>query len=215
MSDERDPVDSPAVLEAARQVFGDRFDLAERYHDQLAGQGIEWGLLGPREADRIWERHILNSVALADLMPRDAAICDVGSGAGLPGVPLAIARPDLGVTLLEPLLRRYNFLNEVVDNLGITDHVAVERARAEDVEGDFDVVTSRAVGPLAKLLPWSWPLVARGGELVVLKGSSVHDELKAVDKFLSKHGLVAEVLSVRADPRVEATTAVRIKKGSA
>lgn len=202
----------PEVLDAARQVFGDRFELAERYHDLLAGQGIEWGLIGPREVDRLWERHILNSVALADLMPQGAQVCDVGSGAGLPGVPLAIARPDLGMTLLEPLLRRSNFLTEVVDKLGITDHVGVERGRAEDFDGDFDVVTSRAVAPLAKLLPWCLDLIGPSGELVALKGASVADEVKAVDKYLVKNRLSAEILSVRAHPAVEATTAVRITR---
>ncbi|GAB3624233.1 16S rRNA (guanine(527)-N(7))-methyltransferase RsmG [Mariniluteicoccus endophyticus] len=202
----------PEVLAAARQVFGDRFELAESYHDLLAGQGIEWGLIGPREVDRLWERHILNSVALAHLMPQGALVCDVGSGAGLPGVPLAIARPDLRMTLLEPLLRRSNFLTDVVDKLGITEHVGVERGRAEDFDGDFDVVTSRAVAPLARLLPWCLDLMGAGGSLVALKGASVADEVKTVDKFLDRFRLRAEILSVRAHPAVEPTTAVRVTR---
>lgn len=200
------------VRRAASEVFGERFALAERYHELLATRGIEWGLMGPREVDRLWERHILNSAALADLLPADATMVDVGSGAGLPGVPLAIARPDLSVTLLEPLLRRFNFLSEVVDELGITSQVAVERGRAEEFSETFDVVTCRAVAPLSKLLPWVLPLMGRTGELVALKGSSAADEVKAVDKYLTKHGLTAEVLSVRAHALVEPTTAVRVRR---
>lgn len=201
------------AVEAARQVFGDAYATAEAYHDLLATRGIEWGLMGPREIDRLWERHLLNSVAVADLLPQGATVCDVGSGAGLPGFPLAISRPDLTVTLLEPLLRRANFLTGVVAELGLDDRVTVERGRAEDFDATFDVVTCRAVAPLAKLLPWTLPLLGQSGHLVALKGSSAADEIAACRKLLEHERLEAEVLSVRAHPSVEATTAVRVRRG--
>lgn len=196
----------------AREVFGEQFGLALQYHQLLAGQGLEWGLIGPREVARLWDRHLLNSVAIADLISEGADVIDVGSGAGLPGVPLAILRPDLGMTLLEPLLRRVNFLTQVVDNLGITDRVEVRRGRAEECDRTFDVVTGRAVAPLKRLLPWVLPLLRPGGEVIALKGSSAVDELRAVDNFLRKHRLRAEVVAVRADPRSEVTTAVRVRR---
>lgn len=201
-----------ATEPAARDVFGAAYATAEAYHDLLAMRGIEWGLLGPREVGRLWERHILNSAAVADLVPQGAAVCDVGSGAGLPGIPLAIARPDLSVTLLEPLLRRANFLTEAVAELGLGDRVTVERGRAEDCTATFDIVTCRAVAALGKLLPWTLPLLAPGGQLLALKGSSAADEIAACRPLLTREGLVAEVLSVRAHPAVEATSAVRARR---
>lgn len=141
----------------AQEVFGARYELAERYEQILATKGIEWGLMGPRETDRLWDRHILNAVALSDLIPKGAIVGDVGSGAGLPGIPLAIKRPDLEMTLIEPLLRRYNFLRETIDELGLGDQVRVERLRAEDCDEVFDIVTCRAVAPLPKLLKWCRP----------------------------------------------------------
>ena len=151
-----------------------RLPLAERYAELLATDGVVRGLIGPREAPRLWERHLVNCALLADLVPRDSTVCDIGSGAGLPGLVLAIARPDLRVTLVEPLLRRTTFLEEVVADLGL-DHVEVVRGRAESLHGRrrFDVVTSRAVAPLGRLLDWSMPLVAPTGALVAMKGSSV------------------------------------------
>lgn len=196
----------------AQEVFGERFALADRYRELLATQGIEWGLIGPREVDRLWERHILNSVALTDLVPEGSDVIDVGSGAGLPGIPLAIQRPDLGMTLLEPLLRRFNFLTQVVENLGITDRVAVARGRAEDHDGSFDIVTCRAVAPLGKLLPWVLDLLGPRGEVLALKGSSARDEVQAAGGFLVKNRLEAQVLEVRAHPRAEVTTVVRVRR---
>lgn len=196
----------------AREVFGDRFELAKSYRDLLADQGTEWGLIGPREVPRLWERHLLNSVAIVDLVPEGADVVDVGSGAGLPGIPLAIQRPDLGVTLLEPLLRRYNFLAQAVDNLGITERVAVERGRAEDYDAEFDVVTCRAVAPLQKLLPWVVGLLGRRGELLALKGSSAADEVASVQGFLVRNRLTAEVVGVRAHPQAEVTSVVRVRR---
>ena len=138
--------------------------------------GVERGLIGPREAPRLWERHLINSAALAEVVPRHATVCDIGSGAGLPGLVLAIARPDLQVTLLEPLLRRAVFLTETVEALGLAS-VRVERARAEDFCGRFEVVTARAVAPLTRLLEWAMPLVAPDGVLMAMKGAAVEAEI--------------------------------------
>ncbi|WP_313960510.1 16S rRNA (guanine(527)-N(7))-methyltransferase RsmG [Nocardioides sp. zg-1228] len=158
----------------------DRLPLAERYAELLATEGVVRGLIGPREAPRLWDRHLLNSAVLAEAIPDGSTVCDIGTGAGLPGVVVAIARPDLAVTLVEPLLRRTTFLDEVVAELGLT-HVRVVRGRAEELHGieTYDVVTSRAVAPLDRLLGWSMPLVAPTGALVAMKGRSVHDEIAA------------------------------------
>jgi 16S rRNA (guanine527-N7)-methyltransferase len=153
-------------------------DLAERYAELLATEGVVRGLIGPREAPRLWERHLLNCAALGEVIPEAVSVCDIGSGAGLPGLVLAIARPDLRVTLVEPLLRRTTFLDEAVAALGL-QNVTVERGRADALHGQarFDVVTSRAVAPLSRLLEWSMPLVSPAGALVAMKGSSVADEI--------------------------------------
>jgi 16S rRNA (guanine527-N7)-methyltransferase len=174
--------------------------LIERYADLLATEGVVRGLIGPREAPRLWDRHILNSTALAEAVPPSTTVCDIGSGAGLPGLVVAIARPDLRVTLVEPLLRRTTFLAEVVEELGLTE-VEVVRGRAEDLHGarTFDVVTSRAVAPLERLLQWSMPLVAPTGALVAMKGSSVTDEIAAARRVLTRlRCATPEVLTVGA-----------------
>jgi 16S rRNA (guanine527-N7)-methyltransferase len=167
----------------------DRMPLVERYAALLATDGVVRGLIGPREAPRLWDRHLLNCALLAELVPQDSTVCDIGSGAGLPGVVLAIARPDLRVTLVEPLLRRTAFLDEVVTELGL-DRVEVVRARAEALHGarTFDVVTSRAVAPLGRLLDWSMPLVAPAGALVAMKGSSVRAEVEEARADLERWG---------------------------
>ncbi|HEX2858288.1 MAG TPA: 16S rRNA (guanine(527)-N(7))-methyltransferase RsmG [Propionibacteriaceae bacterium] len=185
----------------------------ERYVDILASRGIEWGLLGPREAPRLFDRHILNSVALAELIPQGSRVVDVGSGAGLPGIPLAVVRPDLDVTLLEPLLRRYTFLEEAVAELGLEERVAVVRGRAEETKERFDVVVARAVAPLARLLGWTSGLFLPHGELLALKGSSAADEVAAARRDLVRLGVAAEVLRVRADQRADPTTVVRVRRG--
>jgi 16S rRNA (guanine527-N7)-methyltransferase len=170
---------SPDVHSAARTVFGDRYPIAERYAALLATSGVDRGLIGPREGDRLWERHLLNSAVLAELVPQGCRILDVGSGAGLPGIPLALARPDLSMVLLEPMARRAAWLREVVAALGLS--VAVHRGRAEDPLirdelGGNDVVTARAVAPLGRLASWCLPLVAPGGRLLAVKGASADDE---------------------------------------
>jgi len=162
--------------DAAEWFTEDRLPLAKRYAELLAGDGVERGLIGPRETPRLWERHLINCAVLAEAVPVGATVCDIGSGAGLPGVVLAIARPDLHVTLLEPLLRRATFLTEAVGALGLAS-VRVERTRAEDVRDRFDVVTARAVAPLDRLLTWAMPLVAPRGALLAMKGSALEAEL--------------------------------------
>jgi 16S rRNA (guanine527-N7)-methyltransferase len=192
------------------QVFGERFESACRYVDILSSRGIDWGLIGPREGDRLWDRHVLNSVAPAELLPADATVADVGSGAGLPGIPLALLRPDLRVTLVEPLLRRATFLTEAVEELELGDRVTVVRSRAEDHDGRYDVVVSRALAPLPRLVAWCDPLRRSDGFLVALKGRSAQDELLGARRDLERRGLVGEVLSVRPHPSVEATSVVRL-----
>jgi 16S rRNA (guanine527-N7)-methyltransferase len=184
-----------SVPPGAAAVFGERLGLAERYAALLAGAGIERGLLGPREADRVWERHVLNCAAIAELVPPGASVADLGSGAGLPGIPLALARPDLTVTLIEPLLRRTSFLDLVVAELDLP--VRVMRARAEDVRERFDVVVSRALAPLDRLLRWSAPLLAPGGTILAMKGQSAADEVAAhQDTLRRQHMAPAQVRSI-------------------
>ncbi|MGV1004424.1 MAG: 16S rRNA (guanine(527)-N(7))-methyltransferase RsmG [Candidatus Nanopelagicales bacterium] len=168
----------------------DNVVLAE-YARILATDGVERGLIGPREVSRIWERHLLNCAASAttELVPLGSHVIDVGSGAGLPGVVWAIVRPDLRVTLLEPLLRRSSFLTETVSRLSLGSRVAVVRARAEDYRGELaDVVTARAVAPLGRLAGWTLPLTRGGGRVVALKGSSVAAELTAAAGEIARAG---------------------------
>lgn len=172
--------------------------VAERYADFLADQGTLRGLIGPREVPRLWDRHLLNCAVVAEAVPQGARVADIGSGAGLPGVVLAIGRPDLEVTLIEPLLRRATFLQECVDMLGLP-HVEVVRARAEEmrVKPGFDVVTSRAVAELSKLAAWSMPLVRPGGLFLPMKGASAEDELLLAEGALRRLGAAdAEVWKV-------------------
>lgn len=176
----------------------------------LGSTGVEWGLIGPREVDRLWERHILNSAALADLIPQGSRVVDVGSGAGLPGIPLAILRPDLEMTLLEPLLRRSTFLTHTVEDLGITSTTRVVRARAEDHHETYDVVLARAVAPLDRLLGWCNPLRGPEGMILALKGQTAYDEVREAAKMMRSNRLVASVLSARATPESEPATVVRV-----
>ncbi|MGH3714406.1 MAG: 16S rRNA (guanine(527)-N(7))-methyltransferase RsmG [Micromonosporaceae bacterium] len=179
-----------ALTPAAEHYFGQRLPVASRYAERLATDGLVRGLIGPREVPRLWERHLLNSVALVELLPTDATVIDVGSGAGLPGIVLGIARPDLTVVLVEPLLRRTTFLDEVVRELGL-DRVLVLRARAEDVAGQVapaDVVVARAVAPLDRLAGWCLPLARTGGRLLAVKGASAGDEVVAHREAVRRTG---------------------------
>ncbi|MGI8578644.1 MAG: 16S rRNA (guanine(527)-N(7))-methyltransferase RsmG [Nocardioidaceae bacterium] len=165
----------PGLVKA---LFPSKYSTIYRYVDLLATEAVERGLLGPQEASRLWGRHIFNCAVIRDLFTESSSLCDVGSGAGLPGVVLALARPDLAVVLLEPLLRRAAFLHEVVGLLSLRN-VEVVRARAEDQVGQcaFDYVTARAVAPLERLARWALPLCRAGGELVAIKGSTAAAEL--------------------------------------
>ncbi len=193
MTDETDVEIEPA---AASTLFGDRLDLARRFTSALADHGEERGLIGPQELPRIWTRHVLNCAVAAPLFPADGRVGDVGSGAGLPGIVLAIARPDIRWELIEPMERRVTWLREQVDALAL-DNVTVHRARAEEVavEGMLDAVTARAVSALRTLIPWTAPLVRDGGELILLKGRSVDNEIAAAQKALRKHRV--------SEPRIE------------
>ncbi|MYR07682.1 16S rRNA (guanine(527)-N(7))-methyltransferase RsmG [Gordonia sp. SID5947] len=181
----------PAPPEALT-VFGDRLGTAERYSTALAGDGVVLGLIGPREVPRLWDRHVLNCAVIGDVIDRGETVVDIGSGAGLPGIPLAIARPDLVVTLVEPLLRRSEFLQRIVDELDLD--VTVVRGRAEEkvvraAVGEADVVTSRAVAPLERLAKWSGPLVREGGRMVAIKGSSAGEEIERDRDVVGRAGL--------------------------
>jgi 16S rRNA (guanine527-N7)-methyltransferase len=186
-----------------------------RYVDLLTSAGVDRGLLGPREVSRVWARHILNCAVIESMLPRRASVVDIGSGAGLPGLVLALARPDLSVTLLEPLLRRATFLTEVVQELRL-ERVDVVRARAEELArtrgGTFDVVTARAVAPLTRLVPWAMPLCRPGGELIAMKGSSAAAEVAEAEPVIARSGgrdVRIEVLGVGlVEPP---TTVVRIQ----
>ncbi|WP_198957200.1 16S rRNA (guanine(527)-N(7))-methyltransferase RsmG [Mycobacterium lehmannii] len=180
-----------APPDAAASLFEERLDRIQRYAATLAGAGVERGLIGPREVERIWERHILNSVALSELVEPDQRVADIGSGAGLPGIPLALARPDLHVTLIEPLLRRSEFLREMVDELGID--VTVVRGRAEEPGvrkqlGETDVVVSRAVASLDKLTRWSMPLLRVDGHMLALKGERAEEEIRDHRRVMASLG---------------------------
>jgi 16S rRNA (guanine527-N7)-methyltransferase len=203
---------------SAERLFGPRLPLAQRYADLLTEHGVARGLIGPREVGRLWERHILNSAVVAELIPADATVIDVGSGAGLPGIPLALARPDLQITLLEPMARRVAWLDEVVAELGID--VRVVRGRAEEPAvrrevGDADVATARAVAPLAKLAGWCLPLVRPGGWLLALKGESASDELtRDADLVRQVGGVEQSVVCCGADVLPVPTTVILVRRAA-
>ena len=173
---------------AAVDLFGDRVELARQFTASLAEYGEERGLIGPLELPRLWTRHVLNSAIAAPLF--HGSVADIGSGAGLPGIVLAIARPDVRWTLIEPMERRTTWLTEQVDALGL-DNVEVLRSRAEDVPASsrFDVVTARAVSALKTLIPLTAPLVRDGGELTLLKGMNAANEIDAAQKQIKKFRL--------------------------
>ncbi|MEU2766450.1 MULTISPECIES: 16S rRNA (guanine(527)-N(7))-methyltransferase RsmG [Streptomyces] len=205
--------EAPAV---AREAFGERFPDAVRYAELLADAGVRRGLIGPREVPRLWERHLLNCAVLSEVVAEGVSVCDVGSGAGLPGIPLALVRPDLNITLLEPLLRRTTFLTEVVELLGL-EHVTVVRGRAEEVLGTLPpvhVVTARAVAPLERLAGWGVPLLRPYGEMLALKGDTAEEEVKVASAALSKLGAVTtSVVQVGEGVVDPLSTVVRVEVG--
>ena len=206
---------TPAELDAARKIFGDRLSLAERYVEHLATSGMERGLLGPREVPRLWSRHVLNCAVVAELIPANASVADVGSGAGLPGLCLAIARPDISITLIEPLERRVIWLNEVVADLGL-ENVRVIRGRAEQVvdEVNVDVATARAVSALGGLAGLTIPLLHGKGQVLAIKGRSAEEEVQKAAKSIRKlGGRDTAVVTAGEDLLEEHTTVVRITVG--
>ncbi|MGO1183162.1 MAG: 16S rRNA (guanine(527)-N(7))-methyltransferase RsmG [Micrococcaceae bacterium] len=206
---------SPETQSAVEAIFGDFSEVAERYVHHLSTTGIEWGLLGPREVPRLWDRHVLNCAVIEELIPEGALVADVGSGAGLPGLALAIARPDTQLILIEPLERRVVWLDMVVEDLGL-ENVDVVRARSEQIAGniDVDVVTARAVSALKSLLPLTIPLLSGSGELLAIKGRSAPDEIASAQKALKKFRCKdPEIVLAGHDVLVEATTIIRVPVG--
>ncbi|WP_444850813.1 16S rRNA (guanine(527)-N(7))-methyltransferase RsmG [Mycobacterium sp. P7213] len=214
---------APEPPPEATEVFGDRLPMARCYAALLAGPGVERGLIGPREVERLWERHLLNCAAVAELLEPGERVADIGSGAGLPGMPLAIVRPDVSMILVEPLLRRSEFLHEAVAELGLAG-VEVVRGRAEDAvvrdtAGGCDAVTSRAVASLDKIGRWSLPLLRTGGRMLAMKGERAQaevDEHRAVMARLGANEVrvvrcgvdyltppATVVLALRGDPAVK------------
>jgi len=212
-SDSKHSTAPPAPPEA-QGVFSAALPIATAYAELLATEGIVRGLIGPREVPRLWDRHLLNCAVVTDAIEPGLSVCDIGSGAGLPGLVMAMRRPDLQLTLVEPLLRRTVFLDEAVASLGL-ENVQVVRARAEELHGKaaYDVVTSRAVAPLDRLSTWSLPLVRTGGQFLAMKGSSAEDELAAAKSIIAKHhGLVQDVLELGTELLDRPVRVVRILK---
>jgi 16S rRNA (guanine527-N7)-methyltransferase len=201
--------------EAAREVFGGAADKAERYAELLAGPGVERGLIGPNEVPRLWERHLLNSAAVASLVPGPCSLVDLGSGAGLPGIVLALLLPDSDVILLEPALRRTIFLEECVAELGL-GNARVWRTRAEEAAGELavDVVTARAVAPLDRLAALALGLLKPGGIVLAVKGAKAESEVQAAREALRRLGVRdVEVLVARGGRVDPAATVVRLTAG--
>jgi len=213
--EEHGSIETPSAPPVARGVFSAALPLAERYAALLADAGTVRGLIGPREVPRLWERHLLNCALVTDLVAPGASVCDIGSGAGLPGLVMAIRRPDLSVTLVEPLQRRTSFLDEVVAELALTN-VEVVRARADALHGKrtFDVVTSRAVAPLDRLAGWSLPLVGLGGSFLAMKGSSVQAEVDAASSaIVAAGGTLTGIEVLGGDVLDPPVRVVRVVKG--
>jgi len=206
---------APPMPEVGSDIFGSAAPKAARYADQLAGPGVDRGLIGPNEIPRVWERHLLNCAVVASLVPTPCSLVDLGSGAGLPGIVLALLLPDAEVTLLEPMAKRAAFLEECVTELGL-DNATVRRARAEELAGTVavDVVTARAVAPLDRLAVLAVRLLRPGGTVLAIKGARATQEVQAAQGVLTRLGVQhAEVLlagSGKVDP---AATVVRLIAG--
>ena len=205
----------PPPPDGAARIFGDRLNVAEQFTAILTDSGVSHGLIGPREVPRLWERHVLNCAVIHSAIPVDARVIDVGSGAGLPGLALAIARPDLDLHLIEPMLRRTNWLSMAVNELGLTN-VTVHRGRAEQFWGVLSapIVTARAVARLSELATWCLPLLMPGGSLLAIKGSSVMEEVEADRAALRRLGAVDEVIESFGSGVVDQeTTVLRVVLG--
>lgn len=204
------------IVDAAEVLYGGHVQLAERFVEHLVTTGIEWGLLGPREIPRMWDRHVLNCAVVQELLPKGALVADVGSGAGLPGVALAIARPDVQFILIEPLERRVEWLNMVIEDLAL-ENIDVIRARSEQVFDtvDVDVVTARAVSAMKSLIPITVPLLHGEGELLAIKGRSAPAEIEKAEKVLRKFKTQSsEVLTVGDELLEVPTTVARLTYSS-
>jgi 16S rRNA (guanine527-N7)-methyltransferase len=196
-------------------LFGSRFDAVAAFAAMLAEQGEKRGLIGPRELERLWERHVLNSAAVVPFLG-PGRIVDVGSGAGLPGMVIAAMLPDREVVLVEPMERRVAWLEEAAATIGL-DNVTVTRARAEEVAGSLkaDALTARAVASIDKLVKWCLPLLSETGHMALLKGRTAAEEIERAKYVLRKAGLSAEVLSAPTLAGLEPTTVVRIVRDTA
>ncbi|NWN89168.1 MAG: 16S rRNA (guanine(527)-N(7))-methyltransferase RsmG [Micrococcaceae bacterium] len=204
------------IVDAAEVIYGDRIGIAERFVEHLVTTGIEWGLLGPREIPIMWERHVLNCAVVHELIPKGALVADVGSGAGLPGIALAIARPDVQFVLIEPLERRVDWLDLVIEDLEL-ENVDVVRGRSEQVFDtvDVDIVTARAVSAMKSLVPMTVPLLHGQGQLLAIKGRSAATEIEKADKVLRKFKTKnSEVLTVGDELLEVPTTVARLTYGS-
>ncbi len=205
------------VEQRLRERYPEAAEALERYVDLLATDGVVRGLIGPREISRLWSRHVANCAVLEELIPEGSRVADVGSGAGLPGIPLALVRPDLTVVLVEPLLRRATFLGEAVAALGLGDRVEVLRGRAEEQRLVVDAVTARAVAPLDKLAGWTLPLARVGGTLLALKGEAAADEvaasLAALERLGGGHAEVVLCGAGVVDPPTTVVRVVRLTAG--
>jgi len=199
---------------ALREYFGEGFDAVAAFAEVLAAEGETRGLIGPRELNRLWERHILNSAAVVPFLG-EGRIVDVGSGAGLPGLVIAAMLPTREVVLVEPMERRVAWLEEAAAKVGLTN-VVVVRGRAEEVKGTVtaDVLTARAVASIDKLIKWCLPLLGPKGHMALLKGRSAADEIERAKYALRKARLVAEIESAPTLPGLEPTTVVRLRRGS-
>jgi 16S rRNA (guanine527-N7)-methyltransferase len=216
------PPTAPPPPATAEAVFGQALPLAQQYVARLATDGVTRGLIGPREVPRLWQRHVLNSAAVAEAVPEGARVVDVGSGAGLPGIPLALARPDIALTLVEPMARRVEFLEEMVAELATADGLRwrVVRGRAEErsvasAVGPVDVVTARAVAPLPRLVAWCRGLMRPGTQLVALVGSRTLEELPSLVRELEAAGMRdVHPRAVGASLGEAATTVVVMTRGA-
>jgi len=211
-SDEQVDITPESEPPVAQQVFGSRVDLARLYFNALVRDSDELGLLGPREMPRLWTRHILNSAVVSELLVGGEAVADVGSGAGLPGIPLAIVRPDVNFTLIEPMERRAVWLQKIVDDLKLSN-VEVIRARAEDVHGRrFDIVTARALSAMPKLLRLTVPLTKSGGKILALKGGKAAEEIQDARPLMKKLGIASfELLTTGVTLLAEPTSVVQTR----
>ena len=206
------PRGAPPPPPTADEVFGPALGAARQFAELLASEGVVRGLIGPRETERLWDRHLLNCAGVAELLPETGLLVDIGSGAGLPGIVLALMRPRLDVVLLEPMLRRVDFLRECVSTLGLSN-ASVRRGRAEDAGGTVraNFVTARAVAPLDRLAGWAAVLLQPGGALLAIKGQSAEDEVRAARPVLQRLGARStEILRVGHDKVIPATTVVRV-----